>query len=96
MLSTIREIYLNSIFVNENANKVYVPILAIHNKNDMVTCYKGTKEFMNNIKSIDKELFLLDNGNHTLLVPFNDDDYQPTVVMSKITNWINEEYNFIK
>ena len=89
MLSTIREIYLNSLFVNENANKIYVPILAIHNKNDMVTCYKGTKNFMNKIKSIDKELFLLDDGNHTLLVPFNDDDYQPTVVISKITNWIN-------
>jgi len=89
MLSTIREIYLNSLFVNENSNKVYVPILAIHNKRDQVTCYKGTKEFINNIKSIDKELFLLDNGNHTLLVPFNDEDYQPDIVMFKIINWIN-------
>lgn len=90
MLSTIREIYLNSIFVNENADKIYTPILAIHNKNDKVTCYKGTINFMNNIKSKDKDIFLLDNGNHTLLVPLNDNDYYPTVVMSKITNWINK------
>ena len=32
---------------------------------------------------------LLDNGNHTLLVPFNDEDYQPDIVMFKIINWIN-------
>ena len=89
MLSTLREIYLNCLFVNNNCEKVYVPILAIHNKNDKVTCYKGTEEFINNIISIDKELFLLDDGNHTLLVPLNDNDYQPTVVISKITNWIN-------
>ena len=89
MLSTIREIYLNNIFVNDNADKFEFPVLAIHNKNDKVTCYKGTVDFINKIKSEDKEMFLLEDGNHTLLVPFNDDDYQPSVVMSKITNWIN-------
>ena len=45
---------------------------------------------MNNIKSKDKEIFLLDKGNHTLLVPSDDNDYYPTVIMSKIINWINK------
>ena len=89
MLSTLREIYLSSLYVNKNQEKIKTPILAIHNKNDKVTCYKGTVDFINKIKSEDKEIFLLDDGNHTLLVPFNDDDYQPTVVLSKIVNWIN-------
>jgi len=91
MLSTLREIYLNNLYVNENCDKVITPILAIHNKNDRVTCYKGTINFIDKIKSEDKEIFLLEDGNHTLLVPLNDDDYQPYVVMSKITNWINRK-----
>ena len=90
MLSTLREIYLNNKWVLENYYKFNIPILAIHSKNDKVTCYKGTINFINNIKSSDKEIFLLDEGNHTLLVPIDDNDYQPIVVMSKITNWINK------
>jgi acylglycerol lipase len=90
MLSTVREIHLNSLFVNENAHKVFTPILAIHSKDDSVTCYKGTINFINNIKSEDKEVFLLDKGNHTLLVPLDDNDYYPTIIMSKIVNWINK------
>lgn len=89
-LSTIREIYLNSLYVNANYDKIKVPILAIHNKKDKVTCYKGTNNFINNIPSNDKEIFILEDGNHTLLVPMNDDDYYPKVVISKITNWINK------
>lgn len=89
-LSTIREIYLNSLYVNADYDKIKVPILAIHNKKDKVTCYKGTTNFINNISSIDKEIFILEDGNHTLLVPMDDDDYYPKVVISKITNWINK------
>lgn len=89
-LSTIRELYLNSLYVNANYDKIKVPILAIHNKKDKVTCYKGTTYFINNIKSTDKEIFILDDGNHTLLVPIDDNDYYPKVVISKITNWINK------
>ena len=66
--------------------KVKIPILIIHNKQDNISCYKSVINFFNNINSKDKELFLLDDGNHTLLVPKCDNDYQPIVVLSKITN----------
>ena len=89
MLGTVRELYLNSLYVNLIAKDINVPLLVIHNENDKVTCYKATKEFYYNVKSKDKELVLFKDGNHTLLVPLNDDDYQPTVILSKIANWIN-------
>ena len=89
MLSTIREIHLSSVWVNNNLKDFDIPVLAIHSKNDFISCLKGTKNFINKINSNDKELFVLDEGNHTLLVPINKKDCQPIVVISKITNWIN-------
>jgi alpha-beta hydrolase superfamily lysophospholipase len=88
-LSTSRECYLSSRWVFENKEKFNLPILAIHSMTDKVTCYKKTKSFIDHSSSVDKELFLLEDGHHTLLVPLFNKDYQPIIILSKIINWRN-------
>lgn len=89
MLSTGRECFINSNFIFENKEQFNIPILAIHSKTDKVTCHKKTIDFINKIASSDKEIFILDKGNHTLLVPLDNNDMQPYIILSKILNWIN-------
>lgn len=88
-ISLLRECYDNFTYNNLNAHKINTPFLAIHSKLDKVTCYKKTIHFINMISSDDKEVFLLDKGHHGLLISEHDYDYKPYVVLSKITNWIN-------
>jgi acylglycerol lipase len=87
--SLLRECYINYNFINKNANKFTVPVLAIHSKTDKITCYKKTIEVINKISSQNKELFILDNGHHHLLIPEDNNDIKPFIILSKITNWIN-------
>lgn len=91
MLSTARECYINGEFVYNNCENIDIPIIAFHSTKDKVTCYKKTEQFINKIKSIDKELVLFEDGNHTLLVPLNDNDIKPFIILSKIINWINNK-----
>lgn len=88
-LSTSRECYLSSQWVFNNKHRFNLPILGIHSKSDKVTSYKKTIQFIEQSSSKDTELFILDEGNHTLLVPLYNEDYQPIIILSKIINWIN-------
>ena len=85
----LRECYLNFNYINDNADKINVPILAIHSKKDKITCFNKTKIFIDKISSKKKELMLFEEGHHNLLIPEYDNDLKPFIILSKITNWIN-------
>jgi caffeoylshikimate esterase len=88
-IATGRECYNLSIWIESNCDKFNDNILIIQSTNDKITCVNKTKEFFYNCSSINKELFLLDEGNHTVLVPRYKDDYYPQIVYYKIINYIN-------
>ena len=51
----------------ELAEKIYIPILIVHAKNDSAVPYSQSEEFFSRVKSIDKKLVLLDEGEHVFI-----------------------------
>ena len=89
MLATGRECLKLMKWVNDNSHYFDKPVLAIHYYKDLVTSVEQTEKFINNCNSKDKLLMKLDQGEHRLLIPDNDNDPIPDGILSKITNWIN-------
>ncbi len=92
-LSTVRELYLNSLWIVDNADQIDIPILIFHGVNDKITTPNGTQIVFNKIKSIDKELILLDQSEHSLLVPNHKDDLTPNFIIAKSISWLNNKKN---
>jgi acylglycerol lipase len=88
-LATGRECYRLMKWINDNCHYFDKPILAIHSYKDLVTSVKQTEIFINNCKSKDKQIIKLDQGEHRLLIPDNNNDSMPDGILFKITNWIN-------
>jgi alpha-beta hydrolase superfamily lysophospholipase len=89
-MATARECYYACKWVEQNSKDFTYPILIIHSKQDKITSINSSINFIEECSSSDKEIFSLDSMNHALLVPFNENDYYPDVILSKITNWIND------
>lgn len=90
-LSTARECYYLSNWIEDNGHKFTDNIIVLHSQTDKVTCPQKSKEFINKCSSLDKEIHLINDGNHTLLVPMYDNDYYPFVLLHKILNWVNNK-----
>jgi acylglycerol lipase len=88
-LSTVRELYFNSLWILDNAHNIDIPILIFHGLNDKITTPKGTQLVYEKMKSDDKELILLPQSEHCLLVPNNKDDLTPNFIIAKIIVWLN-------
>jgi len=88
-LSTVRELYFNSLWIQENSQYIDIPILIFHGLNDKITTPVGTQNVFNKIKSKDKELILLPQSEHCLLVPNNNDDLTPNFIIAKTVVWLN-------
>jgi len=82
-LSTVRELYLNCLWLPNNAQYIDIPILIFHGLNDRITTPLGTKTVFEKIKSYDKELIILPQSEHCLLVPNNNDDLTPNFIIAK-------------
>jgi len=89
-LSTGRECYLTSLWMEENCHKFNLPLFLIHGLNDEVTPSKSSLEFFNSCISEDKIKFTPDTKNHSLLVPRSNDDILPKQIISKIILWIEK------
>jgi acylglycerol lipase len=89
VLSTARECHRAILWINKYSHHFDKPIIAFHSKIDNITCPKKTQFFIDNCISKDKQLILLDESSHRLLIPTNNDDVIPDGILSKITNWIN-------
>jgi hypothetical protein len=57
---------------------------------DTITNPLITKKVFDNLISKDKELDLLEDGYHCLLIESDENPYLPGFIMGKIMNWINE------
>ena len=88
-LKTFEECYNLCEWIKENNKKLNKSILIIHSNTDNITCINESINFYDKCKSEDKELFLLNKGNHILLKPLNKNDIIPHAIISKIANWIN-------
>jgi len=88
-LSTVRELYLNCLWLPNNIQNIDIPILIFHGLNDKITTPSGTKTVFEKIKSFDKELILLSQSEHCLLVPNNNDDLTPNFIIAKTVVWLN-------
>lgn len=87
-LCTMREIYDISLWIPSNVSELNTPLLIFYGSNDKIISYEGIKTTFNNIKYTDKELVILPNTEHCILVP-NEDDIIPQMVYTKIVDWLN-------
>ncbi len=88
-LSTVRELYLNCLWLPNNSHKITIPILIFHGLKDKITTPNGTISVFEKIKSDDKELVLLSQSEHSLLVANNNDDLTPNFIIAKLVVWLN-------
>jgi len=88
-LSTVKELYLNCLWIPNNAHHIDIPILIFHGLNDKITTPNGTQIVYEQIKSNDKELILLPQSEHCLLVQNNNDDLTPNFIIVKSILWLN-------
>ena len=89
-LYTVREIYLNKIFVYKNLNKINIPLLIFHSKMDKITYYKSSVKCLSKINSNDKKIFILNRGDHCLFNLQYNDDNQPYLIILNIISWIKK------
>ena len=94
-------------FIKMNSSLFSLPLLLFHGDSDLVTDYKISQEFFNNIKSSDKKFVTLEDGYHNLLIQSDNNDLTPEIIMNHIKNWLdlrvdndleacrNSEYNKI-
>ena len=93
-LGTVRELLNISLWIPENIATFDVPILLFHGLYDKITTPTGSIKAFNAIKNTDKEIILLPNSEHNLLVENNPDDLTPNFVYVKMLNWI-DNHNFV-
>jgi acylglycerol lipase len=89
MLSTGRECLFFTEWIKKNSSDLDIPILIFHAKNDNITDFNASEKIFNDIKSKDKEFVPINYGHHSLLVPLCEFDIYPSIILSKICNWIN-------
>jgi len=89
-LATIRELYKISLWIPENAYMIETPIIIFHGDNDIVTTPNGSINVYNNINIMDKELVIIENGDHSLLLPKDDGDMTSSFIMAKMLKWLDK------
>lgn len=88
-LVTFKECYKICKWIIDNRKDFNKELLIIHSKTDGVTCIDESINFFNECSSTDKDIMILDEGHHSVLVPLSKDDIIPDSLVCKITNWIN-------
>lgn len=66
-----------------------IPILIFASKNDNFVDYDEIESFFYNSTSKRKEMITYFDENHNLLIPYDDFDILPELILNKIGNWIN-------
>lgn len=89
-LSTARECFKASLKVKNNSELFTDPIYIIHSRNDKVTKCKISEFFYSTCSSKDKRINILEDFDHTLLVPKNNSDDTPKIILYSILNWLNK------
>jgi len=89
-LNTCREMIKISDWIDENGHLLETPILIFHGLKDTITNPLITKTIFDKMISKDKELNLLEDGYHCLLIESEENPYLPGYIIGKMINWINE------
>jgi alpha-beta hydrolase superfamily lysophospholipase len=89
-LNTCREMLNISNWISNNGYLLETPILIFHGIKDTITNPMVTKCVFDNMISKDKELHLLEEGYHCLLIESEENPYLPGYIMGKIVHWINK------
>jgi alpha-beta hydrolase superfamily lysophospholipase len=89
-LNTCREMVKISDWIYKNGHLLETPILIFHGLKDTITNPLITKTVFDKMISKDKELNLLENGYHCLLIESVENPYLPGYIIGKIIYWINE------
>ena len=75
-------------YIKMNSSLFNLPIILFHGDSDLVTDFKISQEFFNNIKSSDKKFVTLEEGYHNLLIQADENDLTPEIIMNHIKFWI--------
>jgi alpha-beta hydrolase superfamily lysophospholipase len=86
-LDTGRECYYMIDSIKNNTHKFTCNVLAYHSITDTITSPDCTKDFINKCSSTNKELILLQNGDHSILLPINNLD-DTISILENIGMWI--------
>lgn len=95
-LCSIRESYLFCSWWNKNINSIKYPVLVFHSINDKITDYESSTEFYQLCNNSFSEFISYSGENHSLLVPRDDKDFNPYIILHKIANWIMKNKNWEK
>lgn len=90
-LATVRELYKTSLWLPNNAHLINKPVLMFHGLHDKITTPIGTKFVYDKIQINNKELVLLPNSEHCLLVQDNSDDLTPNYILVKSLDWLTKQ-----
>jgi acylglycerol lipase len=83
-LCTGRELLKMTNWINDHGYLLELPTLIFHGEKDNITDPRITEKLYNNINTIKKELYLIPNGDHSLLL----DSTLSYNILQKISDWI--------
>ena len=89
-LNTGREILKISNWINNNGHLLETPILILHGLKDTITNPNITQIIFDRMISSDKELSLIEDGYHCLLIEPKENPFLPGYITGKIIYWMNE------
>jgi alpha-beta hydrolase superfamily lysophospholipase len=89
-LNTGREMLKISDWINNNGHLLETPILIFHGLKDQINNPETTKIMFDKIISKDKELNLIEDGYHCLLIEPKENPFLPGYIVGKIVYWMNE------
>ena len=85
-LCSVRECYLFYNWVKDK--NLNIPMLVFHSIDDKNTDYSETEIFFNRSTSNNKKMFTYINNKHKLLIPLDNNDKEPMIILNKILKWI--------
>lgn len=88
-LCTVRELFKVSLWIPENVREINIPLILFHGLRDKITTPSGSINVFKKIKSVDKELVILPESEHCILVPSSHDDLTPNFIYIKILDWLD-------
>lgn len=88
-LCTVRELLNVSLWIPNNITNFNVPLLLFHGLCDKITTLVGSQQTFNSIQNNNKEMIILPNSEHNLLVENNPDDLTPNFIYVKILKWFD-------
>jgi alpha-beta hydrolase superfamily lysophospholipase len=86
-LGIARQLYLLSEETRRRAGKIHVPLLVMHGEADPITDPAGSREFVANANSPDKEFVSWPGDQHEI---FNEIDQD--AVLRKLTEWLDQRF----